>query len=209
MPSLWWTSIIPSPYSFVQAELFLVYLFLVNIFLAAFFDQLGKQAPVESESPEPRPIILSIVHNSSADECNSQIFNRLPCVVLEPFEKPVIHLSSYNTSPRPSMVSIQNINTPINAVNPNVLLILLQGLPEVICVEESWELVIHVHNMDISFSSTSNDCLRVLSIVVPFYLNSQPPVNLQFQADLIIYKPSPCIVSTLYSLQFQFLQSRL
>lgn len=58
----------------------------------------------------------------------------------------------------------------------------LQGLPEVVCIEEPGKLRVNVHHMHISLLMISDNRLVVVPGIVAFDVNAQGAVDLQLQS---------------------------
>jgi len=63
--------------------------------------------------------------------------------------------------------------------------------------------------MHIPLPPIPNNNLIILPTLILLNINPQSPINLQFQTNLIINQPSSRIIASIYTLQFQFLQSSL
>jgi hypothetical protein len=91
--------------------------------------------------------------------------------------------------------------------------VVLESLPEVVCVKESREFLVHVDNMHIPFAIIPNNSLRPLPIpLVPLNVDAQAPVHLEPQQHLIINWISASSIScriALHALKLQLAKTSL
>lgn len=101
----------------------------------------------------------------------------------------------------------------VTLANQKEGIVFLESLPEVVCVKESRELLVHVDNMHVPFAIIPNNSLGPLTIpLVPLNVDAQASIHLEPQQHLVINWISASSIScriALHALKLQLAKTSL